>query len=158
MRTYGQFLEEFQFDAVAASELFEEANIIEEENLKKNSRFNNKRASIGSNMAHRKSVYDSELRISLARGASQEDLHNAEMNFESISNEGDVQPNVLRSAVNKKEEHQFLYTFISSLGFVGISFILVVLILGVVISETNNTNITLVEKSCAVSSRKFITV
>lgn len=157
LRAYAAFLEDFLFDNMAAAELLEEASIIEEENFKKASRnLASKRPSITGSIGPKRSIYESDLKISLSRGGSQEDLN--AMNFESVSNEDreGAQQNVFRSAVNKKEEHQFLYIFIASLGFVGITFIIVVLVLGLVISQTSSKNITLVEKSCSISSCKFV--
>ena len=151
-------MDSFLFESGIAEELYDEALVLEEEHDKKMKAHAESRKNLRLSMLTGNTMFTSSSLENDDKKPTPEDSCFDDM--ESSAGSADMdnqvrQREVFRAAVNRKEDNNFIFSFLTSLGVVGIVFIIVVLSLGLVITAKNSSSIDTVEKTCSGSSGKW---
>ncbi|EFC40908.1 predicted protein [Naegleria gruberi] len=150
-RLYANFIESFEFDSDLAQQYYNEANSIEEEEMKRKRRmstFSNN----GKRGGNRVVPVMNEYKFGNAEAVEDQDLDEMESAFD---NPKVKKEQVFKTAISNQRSNRFVFTSTLLYGLLCFSFITASLVLSVYYSKTSKNNIPYLQQVCAVSVAPF---
>ena len=141
LRAYASYLEEFAFEPLFAEELYSEANILEEEEVLK------------SKPKSKKPITAPKTNLANLEGKLVTNLDDDDAILESASQQGEMDPGErlkeqYRTAINKREENNFILIFLVSLCVVSIIYMIITLAMDLAFTNKNTSIVEVIKEAC----------